>query len=49
MLHYTHDVIGIKMMHRDLSYYKGIRSKTRRVLHEYKHKNHANQLHTFRK
>jgi len=25
--YYTHDVIGIKMMHRDLPYYEGIRPK----------------------
>jgi len=49
--YYTCDVIGIKMMHRDLPYYKGIRAKTYREykLHENKHKNHANPLHTFRK
>jgi len=45
--YYTCDVIGIKMTY---SYYKGIRAKTRHEhkLHENKHKNHANSLHTFR-
>jgi len=31
--YYTRDVIGIKMMYRDLPYYEGIRAKTH---HEYK-------------
>jgi len=26
--YYTHDVIGIKMTHRNLPYYEGIRTKT---------------------
>jgi len=43
--YYTHDVIGIKMTHKDLSYYEGIRAPWI----ENKHKNHANSLHTFRK
>jgi len=49
--YYTHDVIGIKMTHRDLPYYEGIRAKTRHEykLHENKHQNHPNHLHTFRK
>jgi len=51
--YYTHDLIGIKMTmtYRDLPYYEGIRVKTRHQykLHENKHKNHANPLHTFRK
>jgi len=44
-------IIGIKMMHRDLPYYKGIRAKTdcEYKLHENNYKNHANPLHTFRK
>jgi len=42
--YYTCDVIGIKMMHRNLPYYKGIRTKT---CCEYKL--HKNSLHTFRK
>jgi len=39
------------MMNRDLPYYEGIRAKTRREykLHENKHENHVNSLHTFRK
>jgi len=42
--YYIHDVIGIKMMCRDLPYYEGIRAKTRREykLHKNKHKNHTN-------
>jgi len=49
--YHTRDVIGIKMMHRNLPYYKGIWDKTRREykLHENKPENHANHLHTFRK
>jgi len=49
--YYIRDVIGIKMTYRDLLYYEGIRAKTCREykLHENKHKNHANSLHTFRK
>jgi len=48
--YYTRDEIGIKMMHRDLPYYEGIRNKTHREyeLHENKHKNHANHLRTLR-
>jgi len=39
------------MTYRELPYYEGIKAKTRREyeLHENKHKNHANTLHTFRK
>jgi len=49
--YYTCDSIGIKMTYRDLRYYEDIRAKTRREckLHENKHENHANHLHTFRK
>jgi len=49
--YYTHDVIGIKMMHRDLPYYKGMRAKTcdEYKLPENKYKNQANPLHIFRK
>jgi len=44
--YYTRDVLGIKMTHRDLPYYEGIRAKT---YCEYKlHKNNANSLHTFK-
>jgi len=48
---YTRDVIGIKMTHRNLLNCEGIRAKTRREykLHENKHKNPANPLHTFTK
>jgi len=47
--YYTHDVIGIKMMYRDLPHYEGIRAKTHREykLHENKHENHA--IHNCRK
>jgi len=46
--YYTCDVIGIKMMHRDLPYFEGIGAKTHceYKLHENKHENHANHLHT---
>jgi len=49
--HYTCDAIGIKMTYRNLPYHEGIRTKTRckYKLHENKHKNNANPLHTFRK
>jgi len=49
--YYTRDVIGIKVMYRDLPYYKGIRAKTgcEYKLHKNKRKNHTNSLHTFRK
>jgi len=46
--YYIHDVIGIKMMYRDLPYYEGISAKTCRE-YKLKHKNHANSIHTFRK
>jgi len=44
--YYACDVIGIKMTHRDLQYYKGIRAKTccEYKLHENKHEIHANLL-----
>jgi len=45
---YAHDVIQIKMTYRDLPYYEGITYRENK-LHENKHKNHANSLHTFRK
>jgi len=49
--YYICDSIGIKMTYRDLRYYEGIRAKTRCEckLHENKHENHTNHLHTFRK
>jgi len=48
--YYTHDVIRIKMIHRDLPYYEVMRAKTccENKLHENK-QNYANLLHTFRK
>jgi len=44
--YYSCDVIGIKMMYRDLPYCKGIRAKTHReyVFHKNNHKNHVNHL-----
>jgi len=38
--YYTRDVIGTKMMYRDLLYFEGIRAKTHREykLHKNKHK-----------
>jgi len=49
--YYTRGVIGIKMTYRDFPYYEGIRAKTHHEhkLHENKHENHTNLLHTFRK
>jgi len=44
--YYTRDAIGIKMTHKDLSYYEGIRAKTchENKLYENKHENDANPL-----
>jgi len=44
--YYACDVMGIKMMHRDLPYCEGIRAKRCQEykLHKNKHKNHTNSL-----
>jgi len=44
--YYTRDVVRIKMMYRDLPYYKGVWAKAHceYKLHENKHENHANPL-----
>jgi len=48
--YYPHDVIGIKMAHRDLPYCKSIRLKHAVYkLNKKQAQNHANCLYTFRK